>query len=166
MKKFFKIGISCCLVLLTVSCKYYGFSGITTSAKSFQVNFFQNIAPIIEPGLDRNFTNALQDIIMNQTNLELKTDNAELIYDGEIVEYSVTPMSATANQTAAQNRLTIAVNVRFTSNLDSDKDFERRFSFYYDFPATTQLNSIKERAQEEIFERLTQDIVNATLSDW
>lgn len=166
MKYITKILVVGFVSLICVSCKFYSFSGISTNAESFQVNFFQNVAPIIEPGLDRTFTNALQDIIVNQTNLELKTDNAQLIYEGEIVEYNVTPMSATAEQTAAQNRLTIAVNVRFINTLDSEKDFERRFSFYYDFGANQQLNSIKTAAQEEIFERITQDIVNASLADW
>jgi hypothetical protein len=39
--------------------------------KTFQVNFFQNNAELIEPAIDRTFTLTLQDIIMNQTNLNL-----------------------------------------------------------------------------------------------
>ncbi|SFU51298.1 Lipopolysaccharide-assembly [Pustulibacterium marinum] len=155
-----------CIILTTVSCKYYGFTGITTTAKSFQVNFFPNNAPIVDPGLDNRFRNALQDYIVNTTNLELFTKNAELIYEGEITQYSISPMSATASQTAAQNRLTIGVKVRFTDTRDSEKDFERTFSFYYDYPAATQLNSIKETAYDEILERITQDITNASLSNW
>ncbi|GLB51569.1 hypothetical protein NBRC110019_06080 [Neptunitalea chrysea] len=166
MKKLSVLITVCVLLLSTVGCGIYSFTGISTNAKSFQVNFFQNVAPIIEPGLDRNFTVALQDLIVNQTSLELKNDNAELIYEGEIVEYSVTPMSATASQTASQNRLTIGVNVRFTNTLDAEKDFEKKFSFYYDFDADTQVNSIKSAAFDEIFERITQDIVNASLADW
>ena len=43
---------------------------------TFQVNFFENQAgnrpgSTVEPGLEHDFTNALQDIIMNQTNLNL-----------------------------------------------------------------------------------------------
>lgn len=160
--------LSCVFItlLITTSCGIYSFTGISTDAKSFQVNFFQNYAPIIEPGLDRDFTNALQDLIVNQTNLELMSDKAELIYEGEIVEYNVSPMSATSQQTAAQNRLTIGVNVRFINTLKPEKDFERRFSFYYDYPATAQLNSVQQAAQDEIFERITQDIINASLADW
>ncbi|MDO5606888.1 MAG: LptE family protein [Capnocytophaga sp.] len=149
------------------SCKYYNFTGGSTgSATSFQVNFFRNDAPLVEPGLDRDFTLALQDLINNQTNLSLTDRNGDLVYEGEIVDYTITPMTATAQQTAAQNRLTIAVNVRFTNNTEENKDFERRFSFYYDYPGAAQLSAVKDAAHAEIFERITQDIFNASLADW
>ncbi|AWL78922.1 LptE family protein [Capnocytophaga canimorsus] len=162
--RFFLFLITC----LTVGgCKCYNFTGGSTgNAKTFQVNFFRNDAPLVEPGLDRDFTIALQELINNQTNLSLTDRNADLVYEGEIVEYHIAPMTATANQTAAQNRLTIGVNVRFTNNIEEKKDFERRFSFYYDYPAASQLSSVKEAAFGEIFERITQDIFNASLADW
>ena len=47
-----------------------------------------------------------------------------------------------------------------------DKDFEKRFSFYYDYPAAAQFNSVKGQAIPQIFERITQDIFNASLADW
>ena len=153
--------------LLLSSCGIYNFTGGSTGdAKTFQVNFFRNEAPLVEPGLDRDFTIALQDLINNQTNLSLTDRNGDLVYEGEIVEFNITPMTATAGQTAAQNRLTIAVKVRFTNNTEEKKDFEKRFSFYYDYPAVAQFNSVKREAIPQIFERITQDIFNASLADW
>ena len=76
-------------------------------------------------------------------------------------------MTATAQNTAAQNRLTISVNVRYINTKDEEKDFETRFSFFYDYPADAQLiGGTKDEAFEVIFERLTQDIINASLADW
>ena len=46
------------------------------------------------------------------------TDSGDLIFEGEITDYRVNPMSATAQQTAAQNRLTVTVNVRFVNTLN------------------------------------------------
>jgi hypothetical protein len=159
------------LVLLSFSiqsCGIYSFSGADVGeAETFQVNYFQNAAAIVEPGIDRTFTLQLQDLIQSQTNLNLTDSNADLIYEGEIVDYYVSPMSATAQSTAAQNRLTVVVNVRFYNTLDPDKDLERRFSFYYDYPANAQLQgSTLATALEEIFTRITQDIFNATLANW
>ena len=143
----------------------------TGTATSFQVNFFQNYADqspgsTIEPGLDRDFTLSLQDLILGLTSLDLTNTNGDLIYEGEITEYRVAPMTATANQTAAQNRLTMTVNVRFYNTTKEDVDFERRFSFFYDFPASQLLESVKSEAHAALFERLTQDIFNASLADW
>ncbi|MBT8323939.1 MAG: LptE family protein [Winogradskyella sp.] len=157
------------LFLVVEACKVnYSFTGADTgNATTFQVNYFQNNAPLNEPGLEIDFRNALQDLIQNQTSLSLVNSGGDLIYEGEITEYRISPMTATADNRAAQNRLTIGVNVRYINNLDSEKDFEQRFSFFFDYPANAQLTgSIKTTAQDEIFERITQDIFNASLANW
>tara|TARA_B100000886_G_scaffold273001_1_gene196943 strand:+ start:894 stop:1418 length:525 start_codon:yes stop_codon:yes gene_type:complete len=159
--------------LLIVSCGIYSFTGssIPVGVETFQVNYFDNIAggrpgSTVEPGIDRDFTIALQDLIVNQTNLNLVNDGGDIVYSGEIVEFSVTPMAATAEITAAQNRLTMAVSVNYENALNEEDNIEKRFSFYYDFPGNLQVYDIKDSALEEIFERITQDIFNETLAKW
>ena len=158
------------LILFTTSCSVkYSLTGasISPETKTFQVNYFQNNAPLIEPGIERDFTNKLIDLLINQTSLELVKSNGDLTYEGEIVEYRISPTTATANNTAAQNRLTVGVNIRFYDKNDSEADFEKRFSFYYDYPGNAQLiGSQKDIAIEEIFERITQDVFNASLAKW
>ncbi|EGD34261.1 LptE family protein [Capnocytophaga sp. oral taxon 338] len=162
-----RIIVILCLFFYFSSCGIYNFTGGSTgSAKTFQVNFFQNRAPLIEPGMDRDFTFYLQDLINNQTNLSLTNSNGDLVYEGEIINFTIAPMAANAEQRAAQNRLTVTINVRFTNNKESDKDFEKSFSHYYDFPANTQLSAVKSSAFEAIFERIGQDIFNASLANW
>lgn len=157
-----------CMLISLYSCKYYSFTGADTgNAETYQVNFFQNNAPLIEPGIDRTFTLQLQDLIQNQTKLSLETSGADLIYEGEIVQYYIAPMTATAESTAAENRLTIAVNVRYYNTLVPEKDFEQKFSFYFDYPANQQLvGGVLDAAIEEVFTRITQDIFNASLTNW
>ncbi len=160
-------------VFIIKSCGNYSFTGasIPEGTESFQVNFFENEAgnsmgSIFEPGLDRDFTIALQDILQNQTNLQLVGSDGDLIYEGEITEYRVSPMTATSNLQASQNRLTVGINVRFTNLKKEDDNFERRFTFYYDYPAEVQLLNVKSEAHDIIFERITQDIFNASLAKW
>ena len=168
-----KLYIILLIVLHTQGCGNYSFTGasIPEGTESFQVNLFENnsgnnVGSIFEPGLDRDFTIALQNILENQTNLEMLQSNGDLLYEGEIVEYRVSPMTATANLDAAQNRLTITVNVIFTNFKSEEDNFEQRFSFYFDFPAAEQLVSVKNEAHEVIFERITQEIFNASLAKW
>jgi hypothetical protein len=169
-KKFITILL---LGLLTVSCGIYSFTGssIPIGVETFQVDYFENTAggkpgSTIEPGLDRDFTIALQDLIVNQTSLNLVNQGGDIIYSGEITEFSVTPMAATAEIKAAQNRLTMAVMVSYENALNEEDNIEKRFSFYYDFPGNLQVYDIKDSALEEIFERITQDIFNETLAKW
>jgi hypothetical protein len=167
MKSAFKIILFTSLFTIS-SCKYYNFTGTgKIDAETFQVNFFQNNAPLIEPGIELRFTRDLQDIIQNQTNLNLVPQGGDLLYEGEIVDYRISPMTATANQRAAQNRLTITVLVRFTNNRKEDDNFEKRFSFFHDYPANEQMSGSRlTTALDEIFERITQDIFNESLAKW
>ena len=163
----------CILFALTFvlqGCGAYSFTGANinyATTTTFQVNFFRNNATLVEPGIDRDFTQLLQDLLLSQTNLDLVNNNGDLVYEGEITEYYIAPITATSQSTAAQNRLTISVNVRYFNTKDEEKDEERRFSFYFDYPGSTQLSgSDLEDAINTIFERITQDIFNATLADW
>ena len=158
--------------LALAGCGHYSFTGGDVgTAQTFQVNYFQNNATqspgsVFQPGLDRDFTLSLQDLILNQTSLDLVSANGDLVYEGEIVEYRVQPMSATAEQRAAQNRLTMTVNVRFFNKTKEEVDFERRFSFFFDYPAASQLSSVQDQAHQELFERINQDIFTQSLANW
>lgn len=150
------------------SCGPYNFTGTgKIDAKTFQVNYFQNNADLIEPGIERTFTLRLQEIIQNQTNLNLTNSNGDLFYDGEITSFRITPMTATADQRASQNRLTVTINVRFTNRNKEEDNFEKPFSFYYDYNGDTQLVGAQlATALDEIFTRITQDVFNESLAKW
>lgn len=158
------------LALAFSGCGFYSFTGasIPPDTNTYQVNYFENTADLVEPGLERDFKIELEDLIQNQTNLNLVTSNGDLVYEGEITEYRISPTNATAENTAAQNRLTITVKVNFYNRKKEEDNLENQsFSFFYDFAGSAQLvGAQKATAHEEILERLTQDIFNATLARW
>jgi len=168
MKKLIYISLFLLATVTFIGCGIYSFTGGNTGkAKTIQIDFFRNEASLIEPSLSQRFTQELQNLFSRQTNLTEVNSSGDLHFEGEIVSYRVTPMSATANQTAAQNRLTITVNVRYRNSLVEKDDFEKKFSFYSDFPGDKQLSgSILDAALEEILERVTQDIFNASVAKW
>lgn len=168
-----KLFVLFLLMIITEGCGIYSFTGasIPPGVTTFQVNFFENLAgnrpgSTVEPGLDNDFTNALQDIIINQTTLNLVSEDGQLVYEGEIIKYSVTPMSATAEITAAQNRLEMTVDFRFFNIKKEEDNFEKKYSFFYDFPSELQVYDVIDTAHKEIFDRITQDIFNDTLAKW
>ena len=76
-----KLFVLFLLMIITQGCGIYSFTGasIPPGVTTFQVNFFENLAgnrpgSTVEPGLDNDFTNALQDIIINQTTLNLVSE--------------------------------------------------------------------------------------------
>ena len=167
MKKFLAL-----LILATLSaqsCGIYSFSGtnILPDVKTIQIDYFPNNAILVEPSLSQAFTIGLQDLFLTQTNLDLVKSGGHLQFEGEITGYKINPMTATAEQTAAQNRLTITVNVRFFNNKYEEDNFEQTFSHYYDYDANAILTGgILDDAFKEILERISQDIFNASVAKW
>ena len=159
------------LVLVAVSvsgCSVYNFTGTgKIDANTFQVNYFQNNAPLVEPGIERIFTQRLQNLIQNQTNLNLVPSDGDLLYEGEIVDFRNRPTTATADIRAAQTELVIVVNVRFTNKNKETDNFEKKFSFFFNYSANEQLVGARlTEALDVIFERITQDIFNESLAKW
>lgn len=159
------------VVLLAVvchGCGIYSFSGasIPPEAKTVSVLYFPNQAPLINPLLSDQFTSALRDAMMNQTSLDMVESEGDLAFEGEIVDYRTTPVAITSDQTAALNRLTITVNVRFVNTFDETKSFETKFSHYEDYPSEQELTSVQESLTSVIVEALVEDIFNKALVNW
>ncbi|MCF6167106.1 LptE family protein [Lutibacter sp.] len=168
MKKF-NFTILILLVFTAQSCGIYSFTGtnLHPDVKTVQIDYFPNNAVLIEPVLSQEFTLRLQDLFLQQTNLDLVKSGGDLQFEGEITGYKINPMTATAQQTAAQNRLTVTVNVRFYNNKVEEDNFEQTFSHFYDFDANAQLTGgLLDDALNEILERITQDIFNASVAKW
>lgn len=158
------------LFVITIqSCGIYSFTGtnLHPDVKTVQIDYFPNNAVLIEPILSQEFTIRLQDLFLQQTNLDLVKSGGDLQFEGEITGYKINPMTATAQQTAAQNRLTVTVNVRFYNNKVEEDNFEQTFSHFYNFDANAQLTGgLLDEALNEILERITQDIFNASVAKW
>ena len=156
-------------MLAIESCGIYSFTGtnLHPDVKTVQIDYFANNAVLVEPGLSQAFTTKIQDLFLQQTNLNLVKTGGDLQFEGEITGYKINPMTATAQQTAAQNRLTITINVRFFNNKLEEDNFEKTFSHFYDYGANTQLTGgALDDAFDEILERISQDIFNASVAKW
>ena len=163
-----KIAVLCvALAFICQGCGIYSFSGasIPAEAKTVSVAYFPNHAQLVNPMLSNNFTNALRDAMTNQTTLDVVEVGGDLTFEGEITDYKTTPVAITG-QTAAMNRLTVTVMVRFSNRFDDTKDFESSFSRYEDYPSDQDLNSVQESLTSTIIEALVEDIFNKALVNW
>jgi len=163
------LSVSIISVLFLQSCGIYSFTGasISPDVKTVQVDEFPNYAQLVNPALTQTFTQGLQDLFLNQTNLSLIGSGGDLQFEGEITEYRVTPSANTSGSTAAQNRLTIAVKVRFYNNKDEEQNFEKTFSHYEDFDANKVLSgSTEDTLVELILERIFENVFNESVANW
>lgn len=136
-------------------------------AKTVYIQTFRNNATLVNPTLSNEFTSALKDRIQGQTPLTIiNTQNGDYRLEGEITGYSINPVAIQGDETAAMNRLTITVNVRFTNTFDDTKNFEQSFSRYVDYSSTQNFTSIESSLVNQINDALTEDIFNKAFVNW
>ncbi|PCJ89017.1 MAG: hypothetical protein COA57_02645 [Flavobacteriales bacterium] len=159
----------CLLLIGSQSCKVnYSFTGasIPPDVKTVSVSYFPNYAPLAQPTLSQTFTEALRDILLRQTPLSLVEGGGDLHFEGEIRNYLTSPVAVQGNETAARNRLTITVKVRYVNTKDENQNFEQSFSRFADYDGGTALSEVEEDLIKEVNDQLVQDIFNRALSNW
>ncbi len=157
------------LMLQMNSCRVsYSFTGasISPNVKTVSIPNFPNNAGLVVPTLSRTITNALRDYFTSQTNLVLVERSGDLHLEGTITQYAVIPVAIQGNETAALNRLTIAVSVKFTNKTDPKQNWESSFSRYQDYASTYNLSSVQDGLIREITDQLVQDIFNKAVVNW
>jgi hypothetical protein len=155
------------VAFLVHSCGIYSFSGASTAGlSSVSIQYFQNRASLVQPGLSQTITDELIDKCKAQTNLAVINGLGDANFEGEIIDYNTRPLTVSADATAAMNRFTIAVRVKFTNVADPEKSFEQTFSRYEDYSSLSNLSEVEADLSENIVEMLVEDIFNAAFVNW
>ena len=156
------------LLLLCSSCKMsisLSGSDIHPNAKTVSVATFINNATIVNPTLSQDFTTALKDMIQRQTSLALVNHSGDYAFSGSISSYTISPIAIQGTETAAMNRLTISVHIKFSNKFDKSKNFNKLSL------ATLTIRVIKisqpwKVLVTQINEALTDDIFNKAFVNW
>jgi len=165
----FKWLVPMVLLTLTGGCSVsYSFTGTTIpqEIKTFSVEYFPNRAPVVQPQLSQVFTDALIEKIQSNTRLSLVSNSGDVVFTGEIRKYDTRPMAITSQETAAKNRLTIEVMVRYSNSVDPESDFESSFSRYEDYDASLNLADVEDELIETIVENILEDVFNKAFVNW
>ena len=154
---------------LVQSCGIYSFTGtsIQPDVRTITINYFEYKALKVNPSLSNQVTEALKDKFTKLTKLEQVDMDGDLEIIGEISGYDVKATAITANEQAAQNRLTVNVKITFVNRKYPEDSFENKsFSAYADFDAMQTLDAVEGTLCEEIVEKLCEDMFNATVANW
>ena len=146
----------------------FSFSGVNISedVKTYSVDYFQNRAPLVQAQLSQEFTNAMMDKIQSNTSLNLANDGGDVQFSGEITGYATRPTAITSEETAARNRLTITVRVKYINVFDPDLDFDTNFSRYEEYNASQNLADVENDLILLIVSDLVEDIFNKAFISW
>ena len=157
-----------CAALLTgcgVAIKY-SLSGasIPPDARTFSVAYFPNNATMVAPILSSTLTDALVDMFTRRTRLMQVEEGGDFAFEGEIINYTST--TASSDDYALLNRLTITIKVRFTNALDEKQSWNRTFTAYEDYESTRLLTEVEGELIPQIVDKLVTDIFQASASNW
>ena len=135
--------------------------------KTITLNEFEYKALKVNPTLANSLSEAIRTRFRQMTRLEQVDMDGDLEITGEISGYDVRAQAVTANEVAAQNRLTVTVKVSFNNRKYPEDNFENKnFSAYADYDSTNSLDAVEQSLCEEIIDKLVEDIFNATVAQW
>lgn len=155
------------LFLTLAGCGIYSPYGAQTSgAKTYSVTAFELVTPLASAASALVLAEELRDRIQRQSTLRLINSDGELQYAADITVWDVKPVNVQGDETAASNRLTIGIRLRYENTIVQDVSFERTFTRFADYTSDQDLLQVEDELVREIGEQLSQDIFNATLGNW
>ncbi len=156
------------VVLFTITgCGIYSFTGASIDGETLNIHTLENKARNVVPTLSPALTSKIRTRILSQTGLSpVTSDEADYDISGTITQYNVTVSGVSNTQTASQNRLTIAINIKFENRIDETANFSETFTRFADFPATQTLQAAEAGLIEEIGDLLATDIFNKAFVNW
>jgi hypothetical protein len=156
-------------MILLNGCKIkYSFTGahISADVKTASIQYFQNRANLVQPGLSQYITDALIDKCKAQTSLGIVNGIGDVNFEGEITDYNTRPMTVGSDAMASTNRFTISVKVKFTNSVEPNYSYEQTFSRYEDYDSNTNLSSVEKDLTDKIVALLVEDIFNRAFVNW
>lgn len=143
------------------------------TAETISIAEFYNNADLGPANMAQVFTNEIKNYFVQNSNLTVVSEEGELQLEGEITDLRITPISPTATgdptaiNRASATRLTITVKATYINTLDEKMSFkDKSFSFYKDFDNELNVSDVEEAFIKEIFQRIINDIFNASIANW
>jgi len=136
--------------------------------KTFSVKTLNNKAPNAPLSYSPNLTEQIKDGIQNNTRLQLNTQSnkAEIIIEGSVNNYNLSPIALQEGDNAAKNRLTISTQFTIFIQKPEESIMKLTSTRFADYDSNSDLSSVENQLLEEINEQIVQDVINKLLSNW
>jgi len=149
-----------------ISYRFNGASIDYSKTQSISIADFPNNAALVNPNLSNALSEGIRDIFSRQTRLSILPRNGDMELEGEITDYSLTPMAISADSYAAETKLTITIRVRFTNNKAPEESFEKTYSAFQTFNSSRLLTEVQDELCTAMVTELAESIYNDTVARW
>jgi hypothetical protein len=160
-------------LFLLASCYTFTGSSLSADTKTIEIRNFPNNAPLMNASLSQEFSTAIQNRFLQRTTLKGTTERPDILIEGEITDYSITPTTISSsvnapggNIQAAQNKLTIVVKVHYENKIEPEKSFDRTYSDEAVFSSDLDINAIEASQVKLVNERIINKIFNDIVANW
>jgi hypothetical protein len=166
-KRLIYLYITAGLFILT-GCGFYSHTGasVPPNAKTFSVEYINNVASIVMPSLSQVLTEKLKLRFINETTLKLTQQDGDVRFSGKILNYTTSPVAVQGNQQNAVNRLTVTIEITYQNTKDETKDFTQQFSNFVDYPASENFSAVEIDLVNKVTDILVQDVFNKAFINW
>jgi outer membrane lipopolysaccharide assembly protein LptE/RlpB len=166
-KSLIYLYITAGLFILT-GCGFYSHTGasVPSNAKTFSVEYINNVASIVMPSLSQVLTEKLKSRFINETTLKLTQQDGDVRFSGKILNYSTSPVAVQGNQQNAVNRLTVTIEITYQNTKDETKNFTQQFSNFVDYPASENFSAVEIDLVNKVTDILVQDVFNKAFINW
>jgi len=148
------------------SCYSFKGASLDPNLKTLQVSNIRMETAGGPANLSLEINEKLKEYFQRNTSLKINNKNPDLLIEGSITGYELTPQAPTGDDKAGLNRLTLRIQFRLTNRLDEDKNFEQEFSFYQDFPQSQTLSQVEKALIPKLVDQIILDLFNKIAGDW
>lgn len=127
----------------------------------------------MNPTLSQQFSTDIQNRFLQRTTLKGATVNPDILIEGEITDYTISPTTISSavdapggNIQAAQNKLTITVKVHYENKIEPEKSFDKTYSDEATFSSDLDINAIESSQVKLVNERIINKIFNDIVANW
>lgn len=160
-------------MLLLQSCYSFTGSSLSPETQTILIREFPNNAALMNPNLSQQFSTDIQNRFLQRTTLKGTSTDPDILIEGEITDYSITPTTISSavnapggNIQAAQNKLTITVKVHYENKIEPEKSFDRTYSDEAVFSSDLDINAIEATQVRVVNERIINKIFNDIVANW
>ncbi len=161
------------LMIVNFSKCFYSFTGasVPTHLKSVAIPVFDDKSGSGEPGLRENFTQAVIQKFIDDNTLQVASrNNADAILECTILSmpesYNAVTTDANNREAGSSKRITINVRVIFKDLVQKKIISDKRYSNYGDYSLSDNVIENRKTAITTAIDRISDDILIGTVSNW
>jgi hypothetical protein len=169
--QFKRIFFSILLTFVIAGCAGcpYSFTGASLPAdmKTIAIPILEDLSGFGEAGLREKITDELIRKFTDDNTLKISDrKNSDTILEGTILSVRDEPSVITGTEIVTTRRITLTAKATFTDLRSRKKIWEKNFSQWGDYDATDGGIISRQNGFKYAIEKLTEDILIATVRDW